>query len=810
MSLYYRQCIAYIARLPKETWLLIFLGGLLSIIWIRLFQLQVIHGPEYEQKLIDQHYTFVSIQAKRGNIFVYDRGGKNLQLTNNIDLYDISVDPKFIRQKSEFIQTMLPIIYRHLCEVRGTQRVNGLSCVRNIEKFTKQMILPDNNTGFYLSGKDNERDLTGWVALDTQLTNAMQLAISGFQKTTALDMMKSRLESMLYTWVRPQNFFRFIENDDLLKALESARLPRVSVSNNYVYFIPANVTNSDTAAQAIKKILDLYGYTIDIRNIQSQLLPKENRSVLLMQHADGQTAKRINDIKIADYKELQKHIIANRTLKKQWLPPKYNTYEGITMFHGVRLDKSNQRYYPLGTFMSNVLWFVNRDGYALYGIEKYFDDLLKWSDGQIIGLWTPWIGQVGSNELDVKPTLDGTDVYLTIEPTIQKSIEQILKQYQIEFRADSLSAIVMNPYNGKIIASANYPTFDPNSTDEVNQYKPLGVKEKYLLEDNTFVDVPMYIASGDMLSPATSDQRSDTTLPKYIHKNIVGPLVFKDKNISLPYEPGSIFKGITMGVGLDTDEIWLYDFYEDVGKLQVGEYLIKNVSLTCLWTNTFLHALQFSCNVGMIRIIQKIKPQVFYRYLEKIWLGKQTGIELDGEDAGSIPNANTISKAGFFNNSFGQGLTVTPLQMAQAYSILVNGGYYIKPTLIDKFVTPDRKVIQNNKFERIKIFKDTTSDAIKEALFQVVNGGQIKKFAIPGFTLWGKTGTSQISYKGKYQQWAWRTNGSFAGILTKNNLKYVIIVQVRRPRQSVWWELTAGKIYGEIAKFIISYEGILN
>ena len=189
--------------------------------------------------------------------------------------------------------------------------------MRNIEKFTKQTILPDNNTGFYLSGEGIERNLTGWVTLDTQLTNAMQLAISGFQKTTALDMITSRLDTMLYTGVRPQNFFRFIENNALLEALEAARLPRVNVNNNYVYFVPANVTNVDTAAQAIKKILDLYGYVITINDIQSQLLPKENRSVLLMQHADGQTAKRINDIKIADYKELQEHIIANRVLKKQ-------------------------------------------------------------------------------------------------------------------------------------------------------------------------------------------------------------------------------------------------------------------------------------------------------------------------------------------------------------------------------------------------------------------------------------------------------------------------------------------------------------
>ena len=207
----------------------------------------------------------------------------------------------------------------------------------------------------------------------------------------------------------------------------------------------------------------------------------------------------------------------------------------------------------------------------------------------------------------------------------------------------------------------------------------------------------------------------------------------------------------------------------------------------------------------MIRIIQKIRDYVFYNYLDRLWFSKLTGIELGGEQDGAIPDINKVSRATFYNNSFGQWLTATPIQLAQAFGAIVNGGYLIPPTIVKQIGDIKSRASQT---KRIKIFKDATSQEMVNALFMVVNQWQIKQFALPWYSLWGKTGTSQIAYKWKYQEWAWRTNGSFAGIITKDNLKYVVIVQIRRPRQSVWWELTAGKIFGDIAKMLILYEWI--
>jgi len=132
----------------------------------------------------------------------------------------------------------------------------------------------------------------------------------------------------------------------------------------------------------------------------------------------------------------------------------------------------------------------------------------------------------------------------------------------------------------------------------------------------------------------------------------LGPQAFVDKNIAFPYEPGSIYKAITLAVGIDSDALSMYDFYNDPGIVQVGPYTIANVLKECSGDHTYLHALAFSCNVGMVRIAQKVTKYIFYSYVKKLKFGERTGIELAGEDGGSIPDFNTVSDARYFNNNF--------------------------------------------------------------------------------------------------------------------------------------------------------------
>ena len=367
----------------------------------------------------------------------------------------------------------------------------------------------------------------------------------------------------------------------------------------------------------------------------------------------------------------------------------------------------------------------------------------------------------------------------------------------------------MEPDTWHITAMANAPTFDPNNYEEAYRLRPLTYNERSIIDDLTYIDIPVFLLSGEDLRQATVDQRADPNYQKYIFDNLLGPQDIVDKNIIFPYEPWSIFKALTLAIWVDSDSISMYEFYNDPGFVDIGPYTIANIASQCKWDNTFLHALAFSCNVWMVRIAQKMSKYVFYAYLKKLWFWEKTTIELAGEESWTLPDFNAISVARFFNNTFGQGLLATPLQMAVAYSALVNWGYYVQPTLVEAIYDPNKEHFQSLwQKRRKKIFKTTTSEQMKEALVHVVNEWWLQKYKKEHLSIGWKTGTSEIAFRWKYQWGAWWTNWSLVGMITANHTKYVIVIQVRRPRNSPWWSDTAWKIFDYLANYLIAYENI--
>lgn len=386
-----------------------------------------------------------------------------------------------------------------------------------------------------------------------------------------------------------------------------------------------------------------------------------------------------------------------------------------------------------------------------------------------------------------------------------------MAHYMTEFSADSIAVIVMDPYSWNIVASANAPTFDPNNPQESYALKPLTLVDANIINDDSHVDIPVYFASWNDLKVATYDERKNPLLKKYIAKNLLWAQVFVDKNIAFPYEPWSIIKPFTVSAWLDNDEISLYDRYSDPEwqvKIDLWDgafQLIRNADeKDCQGTQTFLHALIYSCNVWMVRIAQKIKKEAFFNYMDRFWFWQATNIELAWEDPWYIDTAANAWLARFFNTAFGQGILATPVQIAAAYSAIVNWWYYVKPRIVDRIYDPVSKAfIQNPIKTWTQILKKETSDKMKEALWEVVYWWLTRKFGIPWYTLGGKTWTSQIAFKWVYRSWAWWTNASFVGIVTKENLKYVVVIQVRRPRNNQFWEYTAGKLFSDLSKTLI-------
>lgn len=408
----------------------------------------------------------------------------------------------------------------------------------------------------------------------------------------------------------------------------------------------------------------------------------------------------------------------------------------------------------------------------------------------------------------MKP-VNWSDVYLTIDMGLQREVERIVNDEVKALRADWISLVVLNTQNWELKAAVNAPTFNPNDYNDAYTLLPLGREHAYLVDDLSYVDVPVYIKTWWEYKQLKWNERALSWEKKYIAKNVFWSQVFVDKNITTPFEPGSIVKAFTVGIGLDTDETRFEDKYNDEWSVKIDKYTIKNASKDCLGYNDFLHAFSYSCNVGMVRIVQKVGKSVFYNYLEKLGFGQLTNIELAGEKEWYVGKPNMVSTTQFFNNAFGQGISMTNIQLATAYAALVNGGLYREPTIIERIV--DQKTMENvytPKTALLKIFKEITTEKLRSAFHYIIstNPWYSKKSNIETAKLGAKSGTSQVAFRGRYRGGEGWTNGTFAGVISTDNPKYAVLIWIRRPRSNQWWGNTAGPIFKKIAQYILNYD----
>jgi len=742
------------------------------------------------------------LKADRWSIYAYDKSHNELKLTENISMYNVFVDPKFIWDKERFIELFWPVAYTHLCEVNGMQKIDLQDCIKNLQIFTKKDLLPKNPEFFYMwpdliTDGSNFYDRTGYntkMVNDLRIYNEqLETIMSWFSKEIAESLIKGALDRRIQIGIKEENYIWFFSNKNFLEELKSLDLKYINIRHdNYVYIIPNNISNVSRESVPLKNLLKKYGYLDSYSNFDRNFSPQENRYVKLLSNANPIVAQMVKNLKIEYFRE--------------------RTRDNIPILHWLWLETYTTRYYPYGSFLSNVLWYVDKDWRPFYGIEQYFDDLLRGKDGKIIWRTSAWIGWVWANEFEIEDVINGNDVYLTVDIGIQKEVEMIAKKRQESLRADSVTILVYDPNNGHVKASANYPSFDPNNYNDAYLLMPLWPDHTYVTDNETYIDVPVYIRTWWETKLATTYDRKDIELKKYITRNIYGSQVFVDKNISMAYEPWSIFKAFTVAVWLDTDEIRLYDFYNDPGEVKVGQFTIKNAdNKNCMWEKSFMNAFVYSCNIWMVRIVQAVWKNNFYNYINKLNFGKTTNIELAGEDPGFMDLVTNVSLARYLNNSFGQWLLTTPVQVAAAFGALVNGGYYIKPTILAGTMDKQTGKYLENKIQILgQVFRPETAEEIKDALFNImeINPDYIRMMRLEWYTLWGKSWTSQISFRWRYMQWLWRTNASFVWLVTKENPEYVVVVQVRRPRATVWWTQTAGKIFSEVGKFLIWYSFI--
>jgi len=781
------------------------------IIIIRLFYLQIIQHENYNTELIKQSTSLASIKAERWDIYALDKTGQPVKLTENINLYDIALDPREIGygtgwniMKDRFIELLSPIVYKHLCIIHWMENIewNTEECMKNIESFANIELLPKEPEIFYFwKTYDAEWNPIPVISqeystfdYDTYYANKERI-INEFTKEQAMKIISDRLNEKIKIWKKEKNYVWYYTNEEFLKDLQEQDFKFISTEAKfYLYIIPWK-SNSYRDKFLFQNFMNKWKENLSNATIESLFKEQEYKYIKLFSSANPIIAQDIKELKVK---------YANEKYSLDGSP--YNKY---SIVHGIILEPNATRYYPYGEFMSNVLWYVDKNWEAFYGIEKYFNNILEWVDWEITwrSSWNMWW-----SDFEVINTKDWDDVVLTIDIWIQKEVEAIAKRYLETFHADSLAVMVFDPKKWQVKASVSLPTYNPNNYNDAYTMIPLSPEFSYIIDSETYNEVPVYIYSWWKYVKARSEERIDPSLKKYISKNIYWASVFVDKNISIAFEPWSIFKAFTTAIWLDSDEIRLDDHYQDDGSVKIDVYTIQDADKTaCMWYHSFQEALVNSCNVWMIRIVEALGKEIYYNYLNKFWFWESTGIELAEEKNWSVPNAWATSMAWFFNNSFWQWVTVTQIQLAAAYSTLVNWWKYIKPTIIsqirEKTANNDNITIQEKVTHSLRqVIRPEVSDEMRTALFTVAaTNDQYKNARVEWYRLGAKSWTSQIAYKWRYQRWVWWTQATFAGIVSIDDPEYIVLIWLSRPRTSQWWVWTAWKIFGEIATFLIWY-----
>jgi len=426
---------------------------------------------------------------------------------------------------------------------------------------------------------------------------------------------------------------------------------------------------------------------------------------------------------------------------------------------GVHLSDENYRYYPLGELASQALGFVGWSGDSLkgrYGLEAYYEKILKGEEGDIFqsrdsgGRW------IAVGERTIREAKNGSNLVLTIDHIIQYEAEKILKGSVEKYRADGGSLIIMEVATGKILALANYPTFDPNNYSQVENME-----------------------------------------------------IYKDAAVEDAYESGSVFKTITMAAGLDSGKISPETTYVDSGAVKEAGYTIKNSDLKAYGVQTMSGVLEKSLNTGAIFVEKLIGNKNFYDYVERFGFGELTGIDLANESDGNIVNLKNLkSDIQFFTAAFGQGIAITPIQLITAYNAIANGGVLVKPQIVDKIINPDGSEESIAPVEIRRVISEKSALQVSELLRNVVVKGHGKRADVPGYLVGGKTGTAQVASSDARGYEEGKTIGSFAGFAPLNNPKFTILVKIDNPKEVQWAESSAAPTFGEIMKFLLEYYNI--
>ncbi len=462
-----------------------------------------------------------------------------------------------------------------------------------------------------------------------------------------------------------------------------------------------------------------------------------------------ETAEILETIFNQPKEEILADLQENKTFKKEVSDQQFEELRKQNI-RGVYGDEIQKRFYAENFLAASLIGFVNEEGDGQYGIEGYFDDILKGKQGFEKGQRSP-LGYLTSfsEEDDLNPPEHGSSLVLTLDYNIQFFSEKILKEAKEKWDIDSGEIIVMEPATGKIISLATFPSFNPN------------------------------------------EYQKETDLE-----------IFRNGVVQRLFEPGSVFKAITMAAALEEDLITPETTYEDKGYVSVGGPIIYNYEKRVWGEQTMTNVLEKSINTGAVFVGQELGGKLFLKYLERFGFFEKTKIDLQGEEFSSNETLKNGYPRDFATASFGQGVEITPIQLVRAFGAIANGGKLMKPYVVEKIIKDNGEKIKIQPEVQGEVISETTAAKLTSMMVSVIDNGYAKRAGVNGYFIAGKTGTSQVpSKQGGYLED--ETIHGFLGFFPAMNPRVLIFVKLNNPKEVTTSGYSAAPLFGKLAKYII-------
>ena len=384
--------------------------------------------------------------------------------------------------------------------------------------------------------------------------------------------------------------------------------------------------------------------------------------------------------------------------------------EKLKKLDGVTVEETYIRSYPGGELAAQVLGFYNKNDEGQYGVEQEYNEYLAGQAGRVYQQFQQ--GDIITKELQEPKA--GATVTLTLDKVIQQYVSETMEKYIKQYDTISASAIIMEPNTGKILGMYSYPSFNPNTYNDLSSQ----------LGQNVWVNMK-------------AKEKDEALLAAW-----------KNYAIQYNYEPGSTFKPLLVAMALEEGAISELDTYHCIGHKQVADRTIHCWKTSGHGLQTLGEALANSCNVAMMEIAEKIEYDILKEYMNRYGFGEKTGIELAGEEMGILHTSyGPVERA---TSSMGQTFNVTPIQLITAFSTVINGGYLMEPYVVSEITsTNGERLLSQSSVTRRQVISSSVADEVRVALKKVVDeGGTGTTASIPGYSIGGKTGTGQKFIQG--------------------------------------------------------------